>query len=368
VKQELARRYLSQLMGWDAPRALQEFAWLDLISRLKYDSYRGYFAGARFVESLLDWLQQFEDASEREVAYKFVRERLVFVGSSELQHLVELFYPETVRELIARAITKQACVPEYLIWSREELTAEYRQLLRQALFLGISDGARLDTLRRVNVGIIRNEQVVPTIEFDEARWASLTRELRKSLGKDDAKFRFIFLVDDFTGSGLTFLRRDADGEWTGKLVRFWDSVKKRIKDCSVAEDFQLVVHHYLASAEAERQIPKREKEAANERGADWYPSVTFSFGATLPESLPVTREGDVNFVKILDNHYNPLIMTASMKVGGEDGRLGFAGCGLPLVLEHNTPNNTVAILWAEAEKMDEHPEMRPLFRRRQRHL
>lgn len=368
MKQELARRCLSQLMGWDAPRARSEFAWLDLISRLKYDSYRGYFAGARFVESLLDWLQQFEEASEREVAYKFVRERLVFVGSSELQHLVELFYPETVRELLARAIAKQAGIPEYLIWSRADLKAEYNQLLRQTLFLGISDGARLDTLRRVNVGIIRNEQVVPTIEFDDARWASLTKDLRKSLGNEDAKFRFIFLVDDFTGSGLTFLRRDADGRWTGKLVRFWESVKKRIGDGSVAPDFQLVVHHYLASADAEAKIPSRTEGAARERGTDWYPSVTYRFGATLPDTLPVSREGDPDLVKLVDNHYNPSIMTASMKVGGEDGRLGFAGCGLPLVLEHNAPNNTVALVWAEAEKTDEHPEMRPLFRRRQRHL
>lgn len=368
MKQELARRFLSQLMGWDAQRARSEFAWLDLISRLKYDSYRGYFAGARFVESLLDWLQQFEGASERDIAYKFVRERLVFVGSSELQHLVELFYPETVRDLLARAITKRAGVPEYLIWSRDDLKDAYKQLLRQTLFLGISDGARLDTLRRVNVGIIRNEQVVPTIEFDEARWASLTSDLRKSVGKDDAKFRFIFLVDDFMGSGLTFLRRNESGTWTGKLVRFWESVKKRVQDGSVAEDFELVVHHYLASADAEKRIPKRDEEAAKDRGDDWYPSVTYRFGATLPESLPITRNGDVDFVKLVDNHYNPSIMTASMKVGGEDGRLGFAGCGLPLVLEHNAPNNTVSLIWAEAERTGEHPEMRPLFRRRQRHL
>lgn len=368
MKQELARRCLSQLMGWDAPRARSEFAWLDLISRLKYDSYRGYFAGVRFVESLLDWLQQFEEVSEREVAYRFVRERLVFVGSSELQHLVELFYPETVRDLLARAITEQAGVAHYLIWSREDLKEDYKQLLRKTLFLGISDGARLDTLRRVNVGVIRNEQVVPTIEFDDARWASLTKDLRKSVQQDDAQFRFIFLVDDFTGSGLTFLRRDHSGEWNGKLVRFWDSVRKRVKDGSVAEDFQLVVHHYLASADAEKKIPERGEEAAKERGDDWYPSVTYRFGATLPESLPVTREGDVDFVTLLDNHYNPSIMTASMKVGGEDGRLGFAGCALPLVLEHNAPNNTVSLVWAEAERTDEYPEMRPLFRRRQRHL
>jgi len=354
-------------MGWDLERARKEFAWLDLISRLKYDSYRGYFAGARFAESLLDWLQQF-DSAEREIAYKFVRERLVFVGSSELQHLVELFYPETVRELLAAAIARQEGVPRYLVWSRENFKIAYARLLRQTLFLGISDGARLDTFRRVNVGVIRNEQVVSTIEVDEARWASLVDDLRSDLSDTTAQFRFVFLVDDFTGSGLTLLRQNSDKAWTGKLVRFWDAVKKRVEDGAVAQDFQLVVHYYLASAHGAGTIPVRAESAAKERESDWYPTVTFRFGATLPTTLPVSNEKEPGFLRLLDDHYNPSIMTRSMKVGGEDGRLGFAGCGLPLVLEHNTPNNTVALVWAEASTSEDHPEMRPLFRRRQRHL
>jgi hypothetical protein len=367
MKQELARRYLSTLMGWDLERARREFAWLDLISRLKYDSYRGYFAGARFVESLLDWLQQFE-ALERETAYKFVRERLVFVGSSELQHLVELFYPETVRELLAEAIARESGVPKYLVWSRDDLKTAYARLLRQTLFLGISDGARLDTFRRVNVGVIRNEQVVATIEVDDDRWASLADDLRKDLSDNSAQFRFIFLVDDFTGSGLTLLRQEPDSSWKGKLVRFWKSVKKRTDDGMVAKDFHLVVHHYLASAHAARTIPERAQVAAQERASDWYPSAEYRFGAMLPATLPVSKGAEPDFLQLLDDHYNPSIMTPSMKVGGEDGRLGFAQCGLPIVLEHNTPNNTVSVVWAEAEASDTHPEMRPLFRRRQRHL
>jgi hypothetical protein len=367
VKQELARRCLSKLMGWDLERARKEFAWLDLISRLKYDSYRGYFAGARFVESLLDWLQQFQPA-ERETAYKFIRERLVFVGSSELQHLVELFYPETVRELLAAAIAREAGIPTYLIWSRADLKAAYERLLRQTLFLGISDGARLDTFRRVNVGVIRNEQVVPTIEVDDGRWASLAKDLRADLGDETAQFRFLFLVDDFTGSGLTLLRQNPDGAWTGKLVRFWNAVKKHVGDGPVAKDFQLVVHHYLASAHGAETVPARAEVAAKERESDWYPAVQYRFGTTLPPTLPVSKEKESDFLRLLDDHYNPSIMTPSMKVGGADGRLGFAGCGLPLVLEHNTPNNTVALVWAEADKSGDHPEMRPLFRRRQRHL
>jgi hypothetical protein len=355
------------LMGWDSERARKEFAWLDLISRLKYDSYRGYFAGARFVENLLDWLQQFEP-SEREVAYNFVRRRLVFVGAAELQHLVELFYPETVRDLLAASVAAAFGLPRYLVWSREETQREYKQLLRQSLFLGISDGARLDTFRRANVGVIRNEQVVPTIEVDEQRWASLLKDLKKDLKDDTAAFRFIFLVDDFTGSGLTLLREQSDGSWTGKLVRFWSVVRQHVSKGTVAKDFSLVVHYYLASAHAAVTISERARRVREHQADDWFPRVEYRFGAVLPSTLPLTADTDADFIDVVNKHYNPTIMTESMLVGGEDGRLGFASSALPLVLEHNTPNNTVSLVWAEAEKTESAPEMRPLFRRRQRHL
>lgn len=49
-----------------------------------------------------------------------------------------------------------------------------------------------------------------------------------------------------------------------------------------------------------------------------------------------------------------------------EAKLGFGGLGLPIIMEHNTPNNAVSLLWAESDGTQGHP-MRPLFRRRQRH-
>ena len=48
---------------------------------------------------------------------------------------------------------------------------------------------------------------------------------------------------------------------------------------------------------------------------------------------------------------------------------GYGACGLPVVLEHNTPNNSVPLLWAETEGDSEKNvhAIRPLFRRRQRY-
>lgn len=50
------------------------------------------------------------------------------------------------------------------------------------------------------------------------------------------------------------------------------------------------------------------------------------------------------------------------KQGGKEVRHGFGGCRLPLVLSHNTPNNSLALLWAY-----EDASFRGLFPRVPRH-
>jgi hypothetical protein len=318
------------------------------------------------VECLLDWLQQFAQ-SDRETAYQFLRTQLVFVSASEVQHLVELFYPETVRAMLSKEVARQRNVKNYLMWSNEDLKQQYKALLRRTLFMGLSDGARLDTFRRANVGVIENEQVVPTIDIDDERWEDLLKDLRRAVGDSTAQFRFVFLVDDFAGSGLTLLREEPGKGWKGKLLRFWDKNNARIGH-ALASDFTLVVHHYLASAQAADGIRQRAESVETARSSDWFPSVYHTFGSVLPAHVAISRESAPAFIDLIDRHYNSCIMTASMLVGGTDGRLGFAACALPLVIEHNTPNNSISIIWAEAAANEKGPEMRPLFRRRQRHL
>jgi hypothetical protein len=43
-------------------------------------------------------------------------------------------------------------------------------------------------------------------------------------------------------------------------------------------------------------------------------------------------------------------------------KFGYDGCGLPLVLHHNTPNNSLFLLWARRSK-----NFAPLFVRYERH-
>lgn len=359
-------------MQWDTDRSRDEFAWLDLMSKMKYDGYQDFRAGVRFVESLADWLQQFPTRSERETAYGFVREHLVYVSPGEMNHLVELFYPETVqRQLIQEAATRCG-ISQYRLWADANAAALYDRLLRQTLFIELSDGARIDIFRRANAGVVSNEQVVTSPRINKSKWDDLLKDLRSDLNDPEARFAFVFLVDDFIASGTTLLRWEEDKQrWNGKMLRFWDDVEEAgVVDTHFEPEWLLSVHHYLATHQAKETAEQRQGDALKKRleaGDGWFERVKFSYGVVLPKSFPVDKARHADFLKLVEQYYDDAIETKHMKVGGEDARLGFGKCALPLVLEHNTPNNSLALLWAETAGGEEKHTMRPLFRRRQRH-
>ena len=154
MNQEFILGKLADLMKWDSERSRHEFAWLRLMSRMKYDGYQDFLAGKRFVESLAAWLQQFEE-THRETAYRFVRERLVFISPSEMNHLVELFYPDTVRPRLVRKVAESLGIPQYRVWADPAATTAFKTLLRRTLFIELSDGARIDVFRHENAEIGR---------------------------------------------------------------------------------------------------------------------------------------------------------------------------------------------------------------------
>lgn len=369
VNESLALRVLSAVMGWDGPRCDTEFAWLSLMSRLKFDGYRGFLAGARFLESLADWLQQF-DKSERDIAYRFLREDLLYLGPQELQHLIDLVYPGVVEPLLVRSVAERFGVAPYKVWSRSDAVSAFDRLRRRCLFLGLSDGARIDTFRRMNEGRIQNDQVAPAIELDPGKWGSMLSKLQKDPdGGPDARFEFVFLLDDFVGSGTTLLRIEDKQTLDGKLLKLWDLMKRNdLVSKILAPTYQVVVHHYVSTHQAAQAVPELNEFVTKIRGGDWYRSVQFTEGLRLPDGMKLTAAKCPDFGKLVQRYYDPSIETDSIKKGKTDARWGFAACGLPVVLEHNTPNNSVALIWAESDGSASGAKaMRPLFRRRQRH-
>ena len=138
MNQDLGLKILGQIMNWSDDRAREEFRWLRLLARLKYDGYRDFQAGMRFIESLATWLQQFK-TDERETAYSFARRTLVYIGPSEMQRLVEQFYPGTVRDRLVRTVAAERSIPTYRLLANAGARAAVERLRRQTLFMGLSD-------------------------------------------------------------------------------------------------------------------------------------------------------------------------------------------------------------------------------------
>ena len=379
MNQDLGLKVLGQIMNWTDERARQEFSWLKLMARLKYDGYRDFQAGMRFIESLATWLQQFK-LCERETAYALVRQTLVYIGPSEMQRLVEQFYPRTVRDRLVRTVAIECGIQPHRVLVEEEAQIASNRLHRQTLFMGMSDGARIDTIRHTNSGLLSNEQLVQGTQVDTEKWKDLLDNLRERLKDSTVRFRLVYLIDDFVATGTSFLRYDEEKTiWKGKLIRFKDSVviaNEALGDDKLFEDgWELCIHHYVASSSAVEAISQRLNETACAFPGDWARATYPSFGMVLPTGLPIDRVPgrDEEFLQLAQTYYDPIIRTKHTDIGGVTHLgLGYAGCALPLVLEHNTPNNAIALLWAETNGGDRDgdraPAMRPLFRRRQRHM
>jgi hypothetical protein len=379
VIQRLSLRTLAELMKWSDEIAAREFAWLRLMSRMKYDGYQDYLAGVRFIESLVTWLRQFKP-EHRASAYRIVRERLIFVSTAEMRRLVERFYPREVEPRLVRAAADECGIPWYRVWADKKAVGVLSRLRRQTLFVGLSDGARMDVFRRANSGVISNEQTVLGPLVDHDKWRDLGKELKSDsllASVTDPKFTHVYLIDDLTASGTTLIRYDEEKrKWKGKLSKLRDLIWKARSDLGdafpIAVDFKVCVYHYIATKGALASARALDARARTERApGEWFPSLEFTSGLELGDAARIREDGDEDapYRQLAELYYDSALENRhTAESGVMDMRMGYKGCALTLVLEHNTPNNALSLLWAETAGKNGAHAMRPLFRRRTRHV
>lgn len=368
----LALNLIADIMRWDNEDATREHAWLRLMSATKYDGYSDFLAGSRFLESLVTWLRQF-DEDDRPAAYRFVKDRLVYVSQAEMQRVIEVFVPEIVTPFLRKAAAGEAGIKPWEVWGNSEGVEVYKKMLRRCLFVGLSDGSRIDILRRANSPKLVQDQFVPMLDIGEQKWRDLGEELIKSQGPG-AQFDNIYLIDDFTASGTTFIRRNSEGKWKGKLNTFnrlINAARQQIgTDFPVVENYGLHIHHYISTLQAREALDERVAVANAEMpGRSWGASF-ITEGLRLPATLKMTGGQDDQILDLCNRYYDDHLYQRLKKhcdeAGQDNMKLGYANCALPIILEHNSPNNSISLLWAETDGVHGHP-MRPLFRRRDRH-
>jgi hypothetical protein len=364
----LAERLLAIVMGWTQEDVAQERPDLQAMAAYKYDEYQQFSPGMRFVESLALWLSQFKTAHERVVAYAFVKQHLIYCSTAELNHLVRIAYPDHIRPLLLRTVAAETGSNKWHV-AKVAGSVEFKIRRRQCLFLGLSDGARIDVFRRSNSPELSHEQMLQTYEISPERVESLLEKLTEDMANlrghttpaHSEKFRTVILLDDFSASGTSYLTKEQDRVFKGKIGRFYQSVTNPASAASRLIDpprTEIFVVLYLATAQAYYHLDNLLQEMVRPWGTEYRIIVIHPLRDTV-----CLKPGDGRaFEQLLQTYYDPTIEDEHTRRGGTDLKYGFAGCGLPLVLSHNTPNNTLSLLWAESEKV------RALFPRVSRHI
>ncbi len=354
MQQELAETLLARIMEWDDETKAKERARLELFASYKYDQYQQFAPGRRFLESLALWLGQFSKGEERKVAYEFVRDRLVFISNEEMNSLVDLAFPTIVRPVLLKDAAKAMGVSVHRAKKIVKAKA-YRCLQRQTLVLGLSDGARTDRFRRVNAGSVSHEQVFHAYDISDSKAGDMAEKLRRDLAgvlereptAEEARFRYVVLLDDFTASGLSYIRRDRDsGKWEGKITKILKQLSRKegLGQCIAEGNVRVLVVLYIASKQAMKQIEESLECLAFEKG-----TVEFRVVFELDHATRLESEKEDELFELLKRkeYFDPKADDEHAEVGESSMRLGFANGRLPLVLSHNTPNNSVYVLWAE---------------------
>jgi hypothetical protein len=356
VRDELAGQLLDKLMDWEPQEQADWMAGLRLLASYKYDDYEGFSPGERFFESLARWLGQFEPADRRRLM-KFVLCDLLFISSSELNHAIACVYPDFIKQTLIAAVADQLRIARHRV--REVVTSRgFRTLRGKTLYLGLSDGARLDRLRRASPEL-SHEQFWLSPELGKHAIETMAEKLGEAIAEQDlggnAQFSRVVLVDDFYGSGTSLLHRKDDGTWGGKLKRASEHLNEDLRTgvCPLlADEVEVTVVIYVASAAAETHI--RQVLSAFE------PSWTLQVIQQLPSALSIT---DPDMVRICEWFFDDVLLDKHKPVRAP---LGYKNVALPLILHHNTPNNSIAPLWADSKGRASN-ERHALFARYERH-
>lgn len=321
----------------------------------KYDGYQQFSPGFRFLESLINWLHQFEPGEEARIAFDFIKNRLIFISEDQIRLLVESVYSRFIRAYILEQISIEELLPAHKLVKASNMP-QFEESIQRSVFLGLSDGARTDVFRRANPHI-QNDQVWLTYSVSEKNLG----DFRKHLNQQQASkrtFKYIWLMDDFSASGTTFIRKNqVDGEWAGKIPQtvemLLDPKRKVYFDPTVRIRIILYIAYYKAKEHFDKCI--REYWNENKDRLEGLPLPELCIAQLLDESVCLDEKNlkDEAILKLIqsDKYYDHTVFNDASEVGKTSNlKLGYAAGALPLVLAHNTPNNSVSILWSFENK------------------
>ena len=369
MRDNSANTLLKTIMRWSNDDTTRELPTLQALASYGYDDYQQFKPGMRFIESLAGWLNRLPQ-DKRNTAFDFIKKRLLFITRTQMEQIVSIAYPDHIIPVLLKQVSEES-KKEIPRWHITKLfkSKEFEILHHQCLFTGLSDGSQIDIFRRSN-SKINHEQVSRTHEINKSRARTIKKELEKRLEsfsteKPSKYFRNVFLLDDFSASGLSYLNKkeSALNGVTGKIASFYNSIQDKTDPLHRLVDLKdLHVHLilYVATEDAKKHLQKL--------GQKLFSTIPFSIIVihTIPDHVKYKENENEEFTELIENKKYGWENIHNIHTSqGDESKpyLGFHVCALPIILHHNTPNNSLPIL----HRNDERTEFKGLFPRISRH-
>jgi hypothetical protein len=415
LKRELAFQLLQRILPnppWDEDRLRETLEDLRVLAEQKYNKYEMYQPARLFFENLYLFLNKMKE-EDRTTALQFVRNDLIYISRDEFQQLAHVLYHDCIRQQQLDITAMKAGIPRHRL-TKLVNSQEFHRIQRASLYVALSDGARIDYFRRQNLDI-NNEQVLAAYYVGDEKIKDLRQKLREDVGDSAAQFECIFLLDDFCGSGKTLLREvvvvtlptsvtsfSTPDPLSGRLS--FDPEKHKLQwnyrgplssgESSELEKLATSAELRAAIEELRQKCERQQTEikgslqrittekfrdlVSNDAAVYFAPLLATEYAlnrlkpliprlsspldklrvipaAVLPDTVRISPDS-AGLAELCDRYYDPTLgdeHTGNVKYGYDQ-------CGLPLVLHHNAPNNSLFFLWARKWGS-------PLFPRYERH-
>lgn len=307
--------------------------------------------------SIEDWMKNFEEGEEREEAL-FLLSKCMYFGHSNIRAILRSLYRDKFRSTVIQEIRADldGTMDGNLI---EE---EYRKRLSRTRFLGVGNPSESGVHL---LYYFRQENRIPRklfINTDEL-FASDGGEVVELSEKHKDVDRIVF-IDDLCGSGsqatskygvkpcVEKLRRLEKSPKISYLMMFGTTdginvvrnatvIDSEVKLFDEAEAVMELNESYKCFSEKSRYF-KEEQSELKEKARE----MAYKYGKELID-------------KIIDKDYHRKLGDQERADLIEHRALGFGDCQLLLSMQHNTPNNTLPIVWFD----EDDSKWIPIFKR-----
>lgn len=297
--------------------------------------------------SIEEWLKNFEEEEERDEAL-YLLSKCMYFGHSNIRAILRSLYRDKFRATLIQEIRADlGGTMDGMI-----IENEFGKRLSRTRFLGVGNPSESGVHL---LYYFRQENRIPRklfVNTDEL-FASDGGEVVKMSDKHKDVDRIVF-IDDLCGSGSQATGNYGVKPCVEKLRQLKNAPKVSYLMLFGTTDGIRVVRNATVNDSAVKLFDEAEAVMELNESYKCFSEKSRYFKDEQREQKEKTREmvykyGKELINKIIDKDYSRVLEEKERKDKIEHSALGYGDCQLLLSMHHNTPNNTLPILWFDED-------------------